>query len=113
MRPANPINRRRGQIIVLAPVVIVVLLAMLALTADVGNMIATRARLQNAADAAALAATQVLWNEHWIVGSDEEDARAAALSEGLLIQQANAADAGCTIEFGTVDDDGNFTVADI
>ncbi len=52
--------RRRGAVIVLTLVTLTTLLGMAALVVDVGRLYNTRASLQNAADAAALAATMDL-----------------------------------------------------
>ncbi len=98
------INRRgkprRGQVIVLAPVVLAVLGGILALTTDVGQMVVWRARVQNGADAAALAAIHTLVSER-LDGAEEAEARAAATTEAAAIAEANAAGAGMTIAFGT------------
>ena len=55
MGRSNPSTRRRGVVAVFALVMLVVLLGFAALTIDVGAMYNTRADLQHAADAAALA----------------------------------------------------------
>jgi len=101
-------RERRGQVIVLAPVMVVALGAVLALTVDVGDVFVWRARLQNSADAAALAGARVLWNQH-IAGATEDAARSAALTEARLLLQANTIEAGYDIECGTTDGYGNFT----
>lgn len=93
-------KRCSGQIIVLAPVMLIVLSGILALTADVGNLFVWRAKLQNAADAASLAGARVLIEQR-LSGATETSARATALAEARAIQQANTAEAGATIEFGS------------
>jgi len=90
---------RRGQIIALAPVMLAVLGAIVAMSTDVGHMLVARARLQNAADAASLAAAQVLV-ESRNDGLTEAEGRDAAEAEALAIQQANWDQAGLGIEFG-------------
>ncbi len=100
-------EKRRGQVIVLAPVMIVALGGILALMVDVGDVFVWRAKLQNAADAAALAGTRVLL-EQQLAGRTEDVARSTALNEARLIQQANTSEASATIEFGTTDSSGTF-----
>lgn len=53
-------SKRRGSVTVLAVCVLVMLFGMLAFTADIGFITATRSQMRNAADAAALAACQEL-----------------------------------------------------
>ena len=90
---------RRGQIIALAPVMLAVLGGIVAMSTDVGHMLVARARLQNAADAASLAAAQVL-----VASRNDElteaEGRDAAEAEALAIQLANWDQAGLGIEFG-------------
>jgi len=100
--------KRRGQVIVLAPVMLVALGGILALTVDVGDVFVWRARLQNAADAAALAGVRVLV-EQQLAGKAEYVARIAAINEATLIQQANTTEAGISIEFGAFDGSGAFS----
>ena len=90
---------RKGQVIVLAPVMLGVIGGLLALSADVGQAFVWRARLQNTADASALAAVQVLVRQR-LAGASESTARAAAAAEAALIQQANVQGAGFAVEFG-------------
>ena len=47
---------RRGQVVVLAPAVLVILFLVLVMSVDLGHVCVTRARLQNAAEAGAHAA---------------------------------------------------------
>jgi len=56
-RIASPRARRSGQIIVLTAILMVVMMAFLALSLDVGYMYAVRSQMQRSADAAAVAAT--------------------------------------------------------
>ncbi|MCD6416193.1 MAG: hypothetical protein J7M08_05805 [Planctomycetes bacterium] len=92
--------RRRGQMIVLFAGLVVVLLGMCALAVDVGMLHATQAQLQNAADAAALAAGLEYVQER-NDGSSESEARAAATSEALALGEANADAARFEVEYGT------------
>ncbi|MCD6416191.1 MAG: pilus assembly protein TadG, partial [Planctomycetes bacterium] len=71
---------RRGQVIVLFAGLVVLLLGMCALAVDVGMLHATQARLQNAADAAALAAALQYVQERNAAASESE-ARTAATSQ--------------------------------
>lgn len=60
IRLRNGNRQRRGAIVVLAALVMAILVGMMAFAIDTGYMVAVRAELQNAADAAALAAAQRL-----------------------------------------------------
>jgi Flp pilus assembly protein TadG len=108
----HTVRRKRGQIVVMAPIVLAVLGAFCALTVDVGQMFWARAVLQNAADAASLAGAQVLSRER-LGGASEATARAAALAEAGSIGRANAATAGFSVQFGTRAVGGAFVPADV
>jgi len=109
MRTYTSASTRSGQTVVLfAAVVVPVVCIMLALSSDLGSMMLTRARLQNASDAAVLAAAQVLAARRG-AGDEEAEARLAATQEAEIIQQANCPEAALTVEFGSVDADGQFT----
>ncbi|MFW6188950.1 MAG: pilus assembly protein TadG-related protein [Planctomycetota bacterium] len=99
---------RKGQVIVLAPIFLVAVMFALAFAVDVGHVAAVKSRLQNGADAAALAATQVLVQQRRD-GAGEPAAREAALAEAERIFAENAADASLSLEFGTQQPDGTFT----
>jgi hypothetical protein len=105
-------NRRAGQVVALAPIMLGVLGGIVALTADVGEMFVEKARLQNAADAASLAGAYVL-AEQCADGQSEEQARAAALTEAAAIKEVNRAEAGINVEFGNWQQDGTFVAAGI
>ena len=109
--PTTTDTKRRGQMLVLAPVMAMALGAVVSLTSDVGHMAVTQARLQNSADAAVIAATSVLLYQQ-VDGSSEETAREMAASEADAMRLANSAEAGAEIEFGVIDEDGDFEVAD-
>ncbi len=102
---------RRGQVLVASVLGVCVLAGMAALTVDVGYLCLTNARLQNAADAASLAATYVLLSER-LEGAGEQSARTAALIEANLIGRANVAEAGISVQFGCRNEAGSFLVAD-
>ncbi|MCK4375437.1 MAG: hypothetical protein KAX19_08915 [Candidatus Brocadiae bacterium] len=110
MAPQRANKGRRGQIVVMAPIVIVVLTCMLAITVDVGRMVLERALLQNGCDAGALAGAQVLLREH-LDGTGESEARSVALTEAISVFKSNSQDAGVAIEFGSAAEDGSFVAA--
>ena len=110
-RQATRRRLSRGQVIVLAPFMLLVAGGLVSLTADVGMLFVEGARLQNAADAAVLAALAELVGER-AEGQDEEGAREAALAEAQTIKYFNYTAPGITIEFGTRDGDGTFVPAD-
>jgi len=111
MRPATARDRRSGQIVALAPAMVVVLGAVVALTAELGQLFVEEARLQNAADAAALAALHKLV-EAREDGQNETHARQSGLSEATAIKNANRPEAGIAVQFGCRTPDGTFVVAD-
>ena len=102
---------RRGQLVVIAPIVLFVVGAICAMTADVGLMFNWRARLQNGADAGVLAAMKVLVRRQ-LDGAEEADARAAAAAEARRLCALNAPGAGTRIEFGELDGTGGFVPTD-
>ncbi len=68
-------NRESGQVLAFVAVLMVVLLAMLALVLDGGNLYLQRRRMQNAADAGAIAGARILClngtaDEAWAVAQD-------------------------------------------
>lgn len=105
------LTNRRGQIVVLAPIVLVVLLAIVALASDVGHIAVSCARLQNVADSAALAAAHELLSRQ-AGGEAESAARTGAQEAALALREANWPEAGLDVEFGTLDEYKNFTAAD-
>jgi len=102
---------RRGQIMIMAVVMVLILAAVCALTVDVGLIFCMRARLQNGADAASLAAVLELIQQR-NDGASEEEARAEATAEAEAIAQANSPGAGVEVKFGLVDEDGRFIEQD-
>ena len=103
----NQLRNRDGQILVIAVVAVLVLLVVAALTIDAGFAFCTRAELQNAADAAALAGAQELVAQRE-GGHAEAPARSAAAAEAQAFVEANSAGAGSEIAFGTRDGNGEF-----
>jgi hypothetical protein len=99
---------RRGQVVLLSPILFLVLLAVLALAVDIGAIALEKARMQNGADAAVLAAVGVLTEER-SDGSTEADARAAATSAAQELVSANAPGASLQLEFGVLSESGDFT----
>jgi Flp pilus assembly protein TadG len=71
----RPKHNRRGATALLLAVMLIVLFAFLAFSIDLGNVFVTRSQLQNAADAASLAAVQKIAE-----GYSSTDARSAAVS---------------------------------
>lgn len=102
-------ERRRGQVLVVATVGMVpLLLVILAMVADVGEVIVQKAALQNTADAAVLAAAQVLHTSR-SAGDDEAAARAAALAEAQVLQADNdMSGALMVLQFGERNEAGEF-----
>ena len=96
---------RQGQILVLAAVILVVLILIAALVVDVGYAFVMRAQLQNAADAASLAAVQELIAQRY-QGESEEEARSAATAEAQVFVDTNCAGSGFEVAFGTIDEGG-------
>ena len=95
-------RKRKGQVIILAPVIVLVLGGIASLATDIGMMFVMEAQLQNAADASALAATQVLVAQR-SGGTAESQARATALAEAETFLTENSSTAGMALEFGTWD----------
>jgi len=104
----NLVQCRRGQILILAAVMALVLGAIAMLSIDVGYVFTHRAIMQNASDAAALAALQVLASERED-GASEAEARCAAVSEAAAIAEANAAGAAVEVAFGLMAEGMAFT----
>ena len=101
MKPhADGHQARNGQVLIVAAVGLVVLGVVAALAVDVGYLYCARARLQNAADAATLAAAEKLVEER-NAGAAESAARSAAATEAQAIVAANWAQAGWQVAFGT------------
>ena len=103
-------DARAGQVVVVAALGIIVMASISALAIDVGHIYAMEARLQNASDAAALAAAQKLVEERYD-GEQESDARSAAVSEAETMMQENADGARCEVLFGAYAE-GEFVAQD-
>ncbi len=104
-------NHRKGQVLVIASLALVIFSVALAFAIDAGHLVLAAARLQNVSDASTLGAAQVLLQEH-TAGTEEEDARAAAEAEALRLRDANWPEAGLEVEFGVLDANGDFVAAD-
>jgi len=103
-------NPRRGQVIVLGAAALLVVGIVAAFSIDIGYIVCARTRLQNAADAASLAAAQKIVEER-NSGTAEEEARAAATVVAGQFVSANWEEAGWQIAFGILDD-GEFVEVD-
>ena len=88
-RPARrPRTRRRGVILVLTGFCLVALFAFVALSVDAGRMVLTSTKMQNAVDAAALAAAQEISAAIHAAGQGEGSANVDANS--IAVEQARA-----------------------
>ena len=96
-----------GQVLIMAAVALVLFCMLAALAIDVGYMYCTQAQLQNAGDAAAMAAALELFDER-NAGHTESVARTAATTEGGNFVHANHAGAGSTVYYGAYSG-GTFT----
>ena len=104
-------DARSGQTLVMAIAGILILIAVAALTVDIGYMMSEDADMQATADAAALAAVDQLLRER-LNGTGEEEARLAASTEAGEIVRANSSEVGWNAAFGVRDSDGNFVKKD-
>src|SRR5438105_7501479 len=82
----NERNGERGQVLVLAAMMMTALIGFLALVIDVGNAYAQRRMVQNAADAASLAAVRYLANNM----NGASDATIAGIVSTYLAPNGNA-----------------------
>lgn len=91
-RPARPqrrrLTRRRGVLLVLTGFCLVALFAFVALSVDAGRMVLTSTKMQNAVDAAALAAAQEISAAIHAAGQGEGSANVDANS--IAVEQARA-----------------------
>lgn len=108
---AQKLDNRSGQVIVLSIAALVVFAGIAMLAIDTGHLLTCQARLQNAADAAVLAAMAVLADER-AGGASEAGARSTALAEALAIGGLNAYGASVDVAFGTLSEDGTFNEED-
>ncbi len=99
MRSDKQIVSRRGQVLIVFAGSLLVLCMLAALACDVGHLIRSRARLQNSADAASLAALLELWEQRG-AGATEDDAQAAAEQEARRIVQENYSASDAEVTFG-------------
>lgn len=96
-------SHRHGQVLVMAVFAVFVIGLVAALAIDVGYIMCTRARLQNAADAGSLAGALELVEQR-NGGASESSARAAAEAEAQDIAAVNWGVARCEVLFGTYED---------
>jgi Flp pilus assembly protein TadG len=106
----SPLGARRGVITVLAAIVLAVLLGFIAFAVDTGQINLTQANMQNASDAASLAASQEITRYIETAGQSQSDAVigansavvASARAMAVQVAQANGVylDADRDVEFG-------------
>ncbi len=89
--PSRRPNERRGIVVVMTAFVLVVLFAFLALSLDIGRMVLTETEMQNAVDAAALAASQEIAAAVHAAGQGEGGAHIDANSNAVAAARAVAA----------------------
>lgn len=90
---------RSGQVVVTFTVAIVVLCALAVLAIDMGHVMFSQARMQNAADSASLAALLELWKQR-ADGEQEKTARARAEAEAEALVEANYPECEYEITWG-------------
>ena len=103
-------SQRAGQALVIMVSAVVILVVVAALTIDIGQLIFSRARLQNASDAAALAAAHELVLRR-DAGVTETNARTAAAAEAFNLVQLNWIAPRAEVYFGKYES-GQFTPMD-
>lgn len=91
---------RKGVILVLSALVIVVMLIMAAFAIDIGFIVLTKAQLQNAADAATLAAVLEMGNK--VETPDWDDIKKQATAQAIKVARMNRA-AGRPVDVPEVD----------
>ena len=96
-------SERRGQVLILAAVGLVVMMVLAALVLDIGYILCTKTDLQNAADASSVAAALELAEQRG-EGATESGARSSAETEGAEIAAANSDSARCEVLFGAFED---------
>ncbi len=87
-RPSRRLRDRRGIIVILTAFLLTALFAFVALSVDTGRIALTETRMQNAVDAAALAASQEITAAVYAAGQGQGSARIDANS--IAISQARA-----------------------
>jgi Flp pilus assembly protein TadG len=99
---------RAGQVIALSPILFLAVAGLLALAVDVGSIAVEKSCMQNAADAAALAATRVLSNGE-IAGKTQALCRADAVAAAQALLGGNAPGTRLALQFGECPPGGAFT----
>lgn len=111
--PARSRSSRRGTIIVLAAVLMVVMVGVIAFAVDIGRIVTVRSELQTVADSAALAGVSQLLDRDALRGSPNPAAQiAAARAEAARYAEMNGA-GGVRIGLSSNPDnsvDGDFVV---
>jgi len=92
-RSNGPIDRRRGNILVLAAALIIAVLAFAAFSIDIGYIAVTKSQLQNATDGASLAGAAEL-ADAWGKGATIEDSTADTLARQAVVAVAAVNQAG-------------------
>lgn len=96
---ARQARSRRGQVLVIFTVAVVLLCALAVLAVDMGHVMFSQARMQNAADSASLAALLELWEQR-AAGEDEKTARQRAVTEAEELVKANYPECACEVTWG-------------
>jgi len=102
---------RGGQVIVIAAFALLLLCMIAAVMVDVGYMFCAEAQLQNASDAASVAAAHKLCEER-NGGSAETTARTAAQDEAEAFASINNDQARCEVVFGSYSNGSFVTLGD-
>ena len=92
-------HSRSGQVLITFIAVLAVLCVFAVLTIDMGHIVFVDARLQNGADAAALASLLELWEQR-ASGESEKTCRDRAEAEALEIVQSNHPGSSCDLIWG-------------
>lgn len=83
------IRRQRGAILIMTAVIIIVLIGVAALAMDIGRLVVLRSQLQNAADAAAIAAAMELDGENGALDRAKDAAREAVMHDKSFAKLQN------------------------
>lgn len=101
-RIQRPTRKRRGIIVVLTSFLLTILFAFLALSVDTGRVVMTQTKMQNAVDAASLAASQEINAAVYAAGQGQGsvniDANSIAVSSARTMAQQVAQDNGVYID---------------
>lgn len=92
-------ENRSGQVVIVFAGALVVLCAIAALTCDVGNLVGSQQRMQNAADSAALGALLELWEQR-AAGNGEGTAHQEATHQAERLVQSNYSECATNVTLG-------------